>query len=200
MTLERERIERLAIDQALGGLEPDVDALFTAYLKGEPASAQVAAAITDTAQLARRALTQGEPRIDAGAGPLPPFRADCQRSVARGPAHVMRLTRAAAAMAACLLAGSLRGAALARQAGVSRAPVPVVRQLPPAPPANDTLVAHSTPAGPLFAAPPRESAGSDLWSTRRLVAHAGSQQGRTSAPPALRWVSPAGLLWKEEQQ
>jgi hypothetical protein len=200
MTLERERIERLAIDQALGALDEDVDALLAVYLERDPDAARLAAAFIDTTLLTRRALVQGERRADPHATPLPPFPADRLRASTPGRTRLMRLTRAAAVMAACLLMGLLLGAGLGRRAGISPARLPVVRHMPPAPPVNDTSLAHSPPGGPLFGAPLRETAGSDLWSTRRLVARAGSQQGRTSAPRALRWASPDRVHLKEEQQ
>jgi hypothetical protein len=115
----------------------------------------------------------------------------------------MRIAGFAAALAACVVAGSLLGATLARRANVPPGGAPVVHREPP--PTNDGQLVRAAPAGPLFGAPAREaSAGSDLWSARRLIAHASSRQRQSAAPaaaaPTLRWTSPTKLQWNEEQR
>jgi hypothetical protein len=158
--------------------------------------------VSDAAQLARQALGPRERRAvaDVAAAALPPFPADRLRASAHhGRTRLMRLAGAAAALAACVLAGSILGATLARRAGVSSGTAPVARQEPAPPSARDAPIVRSAPAAPLFVAPQREAAGSDLWSARRLVAHAGSRQRQTSAPPAFKWAAPARFQWKEER-
>jgi hypothetical protein len=199
MKLDSERVERLAIDRALGALDEDVDALLAAYLELEPDAARVAAGVDGTARLARESIGSIGGVDQRDTSPLPPFPADRLRKAGHGGSRAMRLAGIVAALAACVVAGSLLGATLARRASVAPGGAPVVRQEPP--PANDGQLVRAAPAGRLFGAPAREaSAGSGLWSARRLIARADSRQrASASNAPTLRWTSPTKLQRNEEQ-
>src|SRR5437762_13164267 len=91
MKLDLERVERLAIDRALGALDVDVDALLAAYLELEPDAARAATRFDETARLAGRTLGSTDAGDHRDTSPLPPFPADRIREAGRGGgSRVMR--------------------------------------------------------------------------------------------------------------
>ena len=59
--MERDVLERLASDRALGGLAPDVERLLDAYVAREPAAARLVEETVQTAELAGRAMRESSP-------------------------------------------------------------------------------------------------------------------------------------------
>ena len=96
MAIDREILERLLIDRALGELSPDAEALLEDYLAREPEASEEAEEIARAADLARRALTPSE---EVDSHPLPPL-------LLYGRWRILwRAGVRAAALAACLLIG-----------------------------------------------------------------------------------------------
>jgi len=177
--MKPETLESLLIDQALGGLSPDVDELLTAHLVLAPAAARQAGRLAATVQQAREAV----------AAPL---------AVPQRPLAVGRLQSALKAqrwrvlagegmrLAACLALGlalGWMGHSVRRGAPVAAAPLPV----------------RPATAGTEPSAPP--AAG--FWSLAKLE----SAQLHRVPPPAgaadryrLRWDSPVKMPSVEDNQ
>lgn len=116
--MDRQALERLLTDHALGELDADVEQLLLGYLATDPAAAELAREYQDVTGLARQALAAGP------AAKLPPFPAERLREAQRPrpkrlawPGRV----RGVLALAASVLLGLGAGWMWFRQA----APAPV---------------------------------------------------------------------------
>jgi len=116
MTIDREILERLLIDRAVGALPPDVDVLLDDCLERNPAAAAEAEKFALTADLARRALAPVEGRNEYS---LPPL------ALRRRRMTVRRIAARVAALAACLLIGLVLGIRLSPSPPAVEASAPV---------------------------------------------------------------------------
>lgn len=96
--MDRETLESLMLDRALGGLSPEVAALLDAYLATSPEARAQAAAFEQVAAAAREAL-RSENLVTLPAFPLQ--RMERARRIGRG----LRLAGYIGSMAACVLIG-----------------------------------------------------------------------------------------------
>lgn len=144
--MDRETLDRLLMDQALGALPADTAALLAAYLAHDPAAAgrarEFAAAATAARQLFRQPL----------ATVLPPFPGGNIRNVEQAQRRV-RALRYVASMAAVLVVGIGLGLVFPR-GPATEAPAPRVTIVPTAPVAEGRE--------------PEQG----FWSTQRLYASA----------------------------
>ena len=171
MAIDREILERLLIDRALGGLPPDVDALLDDYLASDPAAAAEAEKLARTADLAQRALAPPE---GANQYPLPPLALRSRRVTVR------RVAGRAAALAACLLIGLVLGIGLS--------PTPAVVETT-APVATVSVGEESEPAAATYT--------SEIWSAQRF--REALARPRRSEVRRLVWDSPTKLPRLEER-
>jgi anti-sigma factor RsiW len=167
--LEKDIVERLLMDHALGRLEPDVAALLRAYVNSDPTLKAEAQAFTDVASLAQHALEEAEPVS------LPPLAATLPGSRRKAQGMPWRVAGIVAA-AACLAFGI----AIGRWTS-ARAPV-IVR------PAPEHGGPESAEPSALALAKPRKSETVDFWSTRRLFN--GRLDERRPRGANIEWLSP----------
>lgn len=146
--MDREVLERLATDRAMGALSPDVEHLLTSYLQVDPACAAAAERISNTVTLARQALAEHQPSS------MPAFPVAGFQQIERWQKRVQRFTFAAG-MAACLTIGL----------GLGRLsnPKPSVVQVVRAPQSTETVSADVRPE-PAAIMPDRTG----FWSVERL--------------------------------
>lgn len=166
--MKPEILETLLLDRALGELAPPVAALLDEHLARDPASARQAAVLTETLQLAHRAVAgsgRPEPR------PLPDGR---WLHRAAWQARWRRNLLGLAQLAACLVLGIVLGRALRPEA-----PVPAETRPPVVGPAPVSLAVAGSPT--------------KFWS---LASRAAEQRGASvrarghDGGHALLWESP----------
>jgi hypothetical protein len=109
--MERDTIERLAIDRALGELDADILALFEAYLAEHDQARQWAESMGKTCGRTREAVTQKTRRDDAIAWPEP---------VRRLPIHRIAMVR----WAAVIVVSALLGVTIGRWSSPSQMQTP----------------------------------------------------------------------------
>jgi hypothetical protein len=191
--MNREVLDRLLADRALGALEPDVCELLNAWLDHDADADKRAREFSLATDLASRALG-----TVADETPLPPFPATLLAHAERSQRRLRIITRAAS-LAACLLLGITVGAWAVRppvaadgssagassadgsSAGASSAGGPaVVRGAS----AGGTATAARPPC--FVQATPRAEQG--FWSVRRYCEQA--QKAGPARPPHVEWFSP----------
>lgn len=178
--MDRDVLERLATDRALGGLTADVESLLDAYAKVDPTAAKVAADIDRTVRLAREALGEQHPSS------MPAFPVAGFMQIERWHKRVQRFTFAAG-MAACLTIGL----------GLGRLSAPGNPSSPAGPMAGREYASVTRPpVQPPTAARPVESGG--FWSVDRLrqlrdeaQTSAVDTPERNGRIPWLNWNRPA---------
>lgn len=174
--MNRDVLERLATDRALGALPPDVQVLFDAYAQLDPQAASATGEIDQTVGLARHALA------DQPASSMPAFPTAGFLQIEQWRRRMVRLTYAAG-LAACLTIGLGLGRATApaeppRQVYVQ---VPVPQALARAPkPASASTVRDS----------------SDFWSVDRLRQQREQVQA-DAAGPTIRRIELPWLGWQQ---
>ena len=164
--MNRDAIERLLIDRALGSLDPDTRELLEAYLEHDKAAAASARVLMAVADLARQAMPA------SGAEPVPlPLPRSILAQAYLGPRRI-RLVRLVDSMAACLLLGIGVGAWIARPAR--------------------TVVERPQASAAMVANPPQarltKHGCTGLWSLKRLY-----EERRESEPSErvqVKWISP----------
>jgi len=165
--MDRETLERLMTDRALGGLPPDTEALLAAYLADKPAARAMSEGIEQAVAGAKAAL--GDPPPEQ----VPAFPAGAIRRAAsnRRWAFAGRM----ASLAACVLIGIGVHAAWmgSKPRGVER-PGPAV------------VVNEGTETSPIGMRSGSESPG--FWSARRWYEQAG--QRRPESGRRMIWDSP----------
>ena len=165
--LELETLERLLTDQAMGALAPDVESLLTSYVAFDRRGQTALREITRTIETARSVLDRTG--VESGAS-LPPLRAASGR---RG-AWPRRIA-AAAALAACLLAG------FALRTWTESPASPLPAHLNTGQPGGQVSETTQTDA---------RTGGSDFWSIRRLYESARNAPDRR--PSGVNWTTPLG--------
>ena len=168
--MDRETLDRLLMDEALGALPADVASLLAAYLERDPAGAARAREFAAAASAARRVFQQPLPTL------LPPFPGREFRNVEQAQRRV-RALRYVASMAAVLVVGIGLGLVFPRGPAVE--PTPRIVLPPP---------------GPVVAADEPEPG---FWSTQRLYENARRTQ-RVETPPLI-WDSTTSLPRPGEQ-
>jgi hypothetical protein len=167
MRLEREMLEKLVLDRALGALTPEAARLLEAYGEGDARVGELEREYEQTVGLARRALAEArEPA-------LPPFPAERIAAEARRR-RLWRITRNAGALAACVLIGLMGGM---RWSTVPTPPVEAV-----------SAVAMRGENG--RGGVPDETRGSGFWSSQRIHKQA---QAASAGRPAGLWRSPVQM-------
>ncbi|MGB9624432.1 MAG: hypothetical protein ACPMAQ_06170 [Phycisphaerae bacterium] len=165
--MDRETLQRLKLDRALGVLSPDCEALLTAYLRERPAEASDLQEMEETVKLARRALRDEAPTR------LPEFPAERLRRAARSEWRrktVRNLTGIAASM---LIGFGLRAAWFpATEPGRGGETIPVVAQ------------GRIEPEGKA------DSREAGFWSAHRLHERRAAVQPSQHPPRRLIWRSP----------
>jgi anti-sigma factor RsiW len=163
--MDRELIERLATDRALGALSADAGQLLDAYVQHDPAAAAVVNEIERTVGLARTVL-RDEPVKSMPAFPVAGF-AEIERWQRR-----TRRLRYVAGLAACVMVGL----------GLGRLSAPMRTEIVPSLPV--TVVDATATVSPS----PVESGGS-FWSVDRMRQRI--QQRPVASPRSVKWISPA---------
>jgi hypothetical protein len=210
--MNRETLDRLLVDRALGALDADSCELLAAYLVHDGDAAKRAEEFALAAELARGALGAAcDSPLPDGEPHLPPFPAARLARVERSRRRLLIITRAAS-LAACLLLGIAVGAWAVRP-GAS-GPSPLIRarsasegqSLAPRPPG--TAVTPSTRGtadargsqddaaalGGRFAARPAPFVQTSpmteqgFWSVRRYYEQA--RKAGPAHPPQVEWFSP----------
>jgi hypothetical protein len=175
MRMDRDVLERLATDRALGALSGDVKQLLDAYKRLDPAAATEADQIDTTVSMARAALAEKPPSS------MPAFPVAGFQQIERWRRRVQQFTYAAG-LAACLSIGLGLGRMTA-----PATPIPVpgatgaeVVQKPEADASDSdgsddsgrTQLARSNPSG--------NDAG--FWSVERLMQQREQEEERVQAP------------------
>jgi anti-sigma factor RsiW len=163
--MNRDTLERLMMDRALGELEPDIGELLDAHLKNDPQAANEVREITETLLLAKRAFTRAsEPAL-----PAPIFDHRILAFPNRPPA-ARRVLYRISGMAACVATGAFLGILLARQSVLPSAPKTPSEAVAPA------IMASSEPG---------------FWSARRL--RLGQATLPMAANARVVWKSPVRI-------
>jgi anti-sigma factor RsiW len=165
--MDRETLERLKLDRALGVLPPDCEALLTAYIQGRPADASDLHEIEKTVTLARRALRDEAPAR------LPEFPGERLRRAARSEWR-RKMARNLTGIAASVLIGfGLRAAWFpTTESGHGGESVPVVAQ------------------GRIESVGKADSREAGFWSAHRLHEQRAAVQASQQPPRRLIWRSP----------
>jgi len=168
MKLEREMIEKLVLDRALGALTPEAARLLEAYGEGDARVDEMERVYEQTVGLARRALAdEREPA-------LPPFPAERIAADARRQ-RLWKITRNAGALAACVAAGLMIGMRWRTAPTVSTG-------------ATSVSIAQSGDGRGSHAM--GELGGAGFWSTQRI--HKQAQAANVGRPAGI-WRSPVQM-------
>ncbi len=146
--MDRESLERLATDRALGGLTPEAGQLLEAYIACDPQAAAIVRGIDTTVQAARRVLREPAPSS------LPAFPVAGFMQIERWRRRIRVLTYAGA-LAACVLLG----------VGLGRLHAPTPSNQP------QQIAETHQPASPIAEAnanPGRYASEAGFWSIERL--------------------------------
>ncbi len=168
--MDRETLQRLKLDQALGVLSPDCEALLTAFIRERPADASDLQEMEKTVRLARRVLRDETPTR------LPEFPAERLRRAARSEWRRKTMRNLTGIAASMLIGFGLRAAWFpATEASRSGKSVPVVAQ------------------GRFEFEGKADSHEAGFWSAHRLHEQRAAVQPSQHPPRRLIWRSPVEI-------
>ncbi len=168
--MDRETLERLKLDRALGVLPPDCEALLTAYIQGRPADVSDLHALERTVTLARRALRDEAPAR------LPGFPGERLRRAARSEWRRRTARNLTGIAASALIGFGLRAAWFpATESGRGEGRVPIVAQ------------------GRTESEGEADSHEAGFWSAHRLHEQRAAVQPSQQPPRRLIWHSPVEI-------
>ncbi|HPZ97037.1 MAG TPA: hypothetical protein PL151_08210 [Phycisphaerae bacterium] len=173
--MQRDVLERLAMDRAMGALSADVEQLLDAYQRLAPEAAATADEIERTVRLARAALAEKQPSS------MPAFPVAGFQQIERWRRRVRQFTYAGG-LAACLTIGL----------GLGRMTVPVASAPVPGPSAVEIVQTSDThesdfanatePKPTQFARSDSNDNDAGFWSVERLLQKREQEQERLPTP------------------
>jgi len=170
MALNRETLERLLIDRALGALSADVDELLASHLEHDRAADHEARKLALTVETTRQAFQQDSRS-------LPAFPAEQLRGVQRRRRRLM-IAGGGAALSGAVAAGLMLGSVLFGPSSQTSVEQTQPRQV------ADSV----TPIRVRAEEPQPQPAAAGFWSARRWRERAAARQRQETT--SVRWISP----------